>query len=220
MQLHGPMAILLNEIFYSIQGESIHAGRPCILVRLAGCNLRCSYCDTRYAYEGKMLADLGEIEREIEKYQCRLVEVTGGEPLIQNETPELISRLLSGGYEVMVETNGTLDVSRIDRRCIKIMDIKCPSSGESDKNLPENLLYLDEKDQIKFVLGDRKDYEFACDRLSLIPKTLPGHHVLFSPVCGKLSARELAGWMLKDHLEARLHLQIHRVIWPDVDRGV
>ncbi len=214
------MTFLLNEIFYSIQGESLHAGRPCVFIRLAGCNLRCAYCDTRYAYEGGVSVDIAEIKRQIIKYRCRLVEVTGGEPLIQKETPELISSLLSSGYEVMLETNGTLDVSRIDRRCIKIMDIKCPSSGESEKNLSQNLLYLDKKDQIKLVLADRADYEFANNMLSLIPEIIPGDHVLFSPVHGKLRAEDLAAWMLADHLEARLHLQLHKVIWPDVDRGV
>jgi 7-carboxy-7-deazaguanine synthase len=213
------MTFFLNEIFYSIQGESLHAGRPCVFIRLAGCNLRCAYCDTRYAYEDGMPVEIAEIKRQIEPYRCRLVEVTGGEPLIQNETPELILSLLSAGYEVMLETNGTLDVSRIDRRCIKIMDIKCPSSGESEKSLPQNLFYLNEKDQIKLVLGDREDYEFAKNMLSRIPETMPGDHVLFSPVQGKLTARELAEWMLADHLEARLHLQLHKVIWPGVDRG-
>jgi 7-carboxy-7-deazaguanine synthase len=214
------MTILLNEIFYSIQGESVHAGRPCVFVRMTGCNLRCTYCDTRYAYKEGTAVEIREIERKIEPYRCRLVEITGGEPLIQKETPELILRLLAAGYETMLETNGTVDLSRVERQCIKIMDIKCPSSGENHKNRPENLFFLDEKDQIKFVLADRKDYEFAKNMLPLIPKTIPGRHLLFSPVHGKLNAGKLAAWILEDHLEARLNLQIHKMVWPDLDRGV
>jgi 7-carboxy-7-deazaguanine synthase len=214
------MTLYVNEIFYSIQGESTHGGRPCIFIRLTGCNLRCRYCDTRYAYEDGHALEILEIERRIEAFRCRLVELTGGEPLIQDQTPELISRLLNNGYEVMLETNGTLDLSRIDRRCIRIMDIKCPSSGESEKFFSKNFLYLDGKDQIKLVIGDRKDYEFAKCRLEEIPTQIPHHHVLFSPIFGRLAPRELAGWMLTDHLSARLNLQLHKVIWPEIDRGV
>jgi 7-carboxy-7-deazaguanine synthase len=162
----------VNEIFYSIQGESIYSGRPCIFVRLTGCNLRCSYCDTRYAYEEGVSMELTEIINRIAAHRCRLVEITGGEPLLQSQTPILIYKLLENGYEVMLETNGSLDISRVDRRCIKIVDIKCPTSGESDKNDMENLKRLGSKDQVKFVIENRMDYEYAKETMdSNCPET-------------------------------------------------
>ncbi|MBW1835598.1 MAG: radical SAM protein [Deltaproteobacteria bacterium] len=214
------MSLLINEIFYSIQGESLQAGRPCVFVRLTGCNLRCSYCDTRYAYEAGTLLDIPEVEHRIAQYQCRLVEITGGEPLIQEDTPLLISILLSKGYEVMLETNGSMDISRVDQRCMKILDIKCPSSNESDQNDPANLARLDSKDQIKFVIGNREDYEYAKKRIPLIPHPIPGNHILFSPVQGMLNPKILSEWILLDHLGVRLHLQLHKIIWPNTNRGV
>jgi 7-carboxy-7-deazaguanine synthase len=153
------MPLLVNEIFFSIQGESVYSGRPCVFVRLTGCNLRCSYCDTLYAYKDGTAMDINAILKKVHSFKCSLVEVTGGEPLTQQETPLLVYHLLESGYEVMMETNGSLDISVVDDRCMKIVDIKCPSSKESDKNDLDNLKRLNMKDQLKFVIGTREDYE-------------------------------------------------------------
>ena len=214
------MALLVNEIFYSIQGESIYSGRPCIFVRLTGCNLRCTYCDTRYAYEDGMQMEIREILERLAAYQCSLVEITGGEPLLQHDTPALINRLLDNGYEAMMETNGSFDISRVDERCMKIVDIKCPSSGESEKNDLNNLKRLNLIDQVKFVIGCREDYLYAKGIIKSISSGFPAERVLFSPVSDKLSSDILAGWILEDTLDVRLHLQLHKIIWPDVPRGV
>jgi len=214
------MPLFATEIFSSIQGESLCAGRPCVFVRLSGCNLRCSYCDTTYAYEQGTAMSIRDIIRDVKDRGLNLVEITGGEPLHQERTPALIQNLLDCGHEVMMETNGTFDISKVDSRCIKIVDVKCPSSGESQRNDPENLQRVSEKDQLKFVIGDRGDYVFAKATIGHIGPHLPPDHVLLSPVTGKLKPSTLAEWMLADHLEARLHLQIHKVIWPGVSRGV
>ena len=213
------MTLMVNEIFYSIQGESIYSGRPCIFVRLTGCNLRCTYCDTRYAYEEGVKMEIAEIIRRVKTYNCRLVEITGGEPLLQFETPLLILNLLENGFEVMMETNGSLDISSVDPRCVKIVDIKCPSSLESEKNDQENLKRLSPEDQIKFVIGSRTDYEYAKKYIGLNLPGLPGDHILFSPVSGVMPPARLAEWMLEDSLNVRLHLQIQKIIWPDREKG-
>jgi len=205
---------MVNEIFYSIQGESVYNGRPCIFVRLTGCNLRCSYCDTAYAYKNGTKMEIEPIIKQVDSFGCPLVEITGGEPLIQPETPLLIYRLLEKGYEVMIETNGSLDISIIDNRCIKIVDIKCPSSMESEQNDLENLKRISPNDQVKFVIGTRIDYEFAAGIISLIPSNFPGHHILFSPVFGKIMPSKMSQWILEDKLDVRFHLQLHHIIWP------
>ena len=207
------MTLRVNEVFYSIQGESSYAGRPCVFVRLTGCNLRCSYCDTKYAYEEGIELEIGEIIDRVAFYQCPLVEVTGGEPLMQKETPALIRRFLDEGYEVLLETNGSQDISQVDGRCVKIVDIKCPSSGETDENDFENLNRLADKDEIKFVIGDKEDYEYAKKMLDLLgsdPLTVKAVH--FSPAFGKLDPKTLAEWILEDNLDVRLHLQLHKYI--------
>lgn len=214
------MALLVNEIFYSIQGESIYSGRPCIFVRLSGCNLRCTYCDTQYAYEKGEKMEIDHIIRKVSEFKCRWVEVTGGEPLIQSDTPMLVSKLLDNGYVVMMETNGSLDISRVDPRCIKVLDIKCPSSNESKKIDVKNLKKLRSKDQIKFVIGNHEDYTFAKNIISSHCPDFPGNRILFSPVYGKMPPDKLAEWILKDHLNVRLHLQIHKYIWPDKEKGI
>ena len=214
------MTLLVNEIFYSIQGESTHSGRPCIFVRLTGCNLRCSYCDTRYAYEQGVKMDLTEIMNRIATYMCPLVEITGGEPLLQSDTPILISKLLENGYEVLMETNGSLDISSIDGRCIKIVDIKCPTSDESEKNDMENLKRLGPKDQVKFVIENRIDYEYAKETIDSNCPDFPEEQILFSPVSEGIAPAQLAEWILEDNLNVRLNLQIHKIIWPSSERGV
>jgi 7-carboxy-7-deazaguanine synthase len=214
------MALKINEIFHSIQGESIHVGIPCVFVRLSGCNLRCSYCDTAYAYEEGKKMDVDDILNPVSSFKCPVVEVTGGEPLTQKDTPLLINRLLDVGYRVMLETNGSFDIGKVDKRCIKIVDIKCPSSNEKDSSDLDNLKRLQHIDQVKFVIQDRKDYEYARQKAGLIPQGFPADHILFSPVDSKIPPSELAKWILEDHLNVRLHLQLHKIIWPDVNRGV
>lgn len=215
------MALKVNEIFYSIQGESSYAGYPCAFVRLTGCNLKCSYCDTRYAYhEGEEL-EIEEILKRIKPFRCPLIEVTGGEPLLQEETPLLILRLLDEGYTVLIETNGSRDISRVDRRCIRIIDIKCPSSGEAEQNDIENFDRLIASDELKFVIGNRTDYEYAKDILDqLNKKAVQVLHIHFSPIFGQITPETLVDWILCDHLSVRLNLQLHKFIWNPDRRGV
>lgn len=211
----------VNEIFYSIQGESSYAGRPCVLVRLTGCNLRCSYCDTRYAYDDGEDLEAGEIIDRIMSHHCGLVEITGGEPLMQKDTPLLIQRLLDMGFQVLLETNGSMDISAIDDRCVKIVDIKCPSSGEAAKNDLTNLKRLRTKDEIKFAIGSREDYDYAKNILSLINRAKGNSKPpLFSPVYGRMTPGLLAQWILADHLDVRMQIQLHKVIWGSETRGV
>jgi len=215
------LAIKVNEIFYSIQGESSYAGRPCVFVRLTGCNLRCSYCDTRYAYDEGDLMEIGDVLKRVASYKCPLVEVTGGEPLIQKETPSLIHSLLEAGHEVLLETNGSKDISQVDERCVKIMDIKCPTSGEEGKSDLNNLALLEDTDEIKFVIGNREDYEYAKKILNSMARRPYGVNLVhFSPVFDKMDPGLLAKWILADHLDVRLHLQIHKIIWDPEKRGV
>jgi 7-carboxy-7-deazaguanine synthase len=215
------VALKVNEIFYSIQGESSYAGRPCVFIRLTGCNLRCSYCDTRYAYDEGDLMEIGDVLKRVASYKCPLVEVTGGEPLIQKETPYLIHNLLEAGHEVLLETNGSQDIGQVDERCVKIMDIKCPTSGEEGKSDLKNLALLADTDEIKFVIGDRGDYDYAKKILnSMDLKPSPISRVHFSPVFGKMDPGLLAKWILSDHLDVRLYLQIHKIIWDPEKRGV
>lgn len=215
----GDLTLKINEIFYSIQGESTFTGLPCVFVRLTYCNLRCSYCDTEYAfYEGSQRT-FSEILKEIRNYDCNLVEITGGEPLIQDNILPFMNRLCDDGFEVLIETAGHLDISRIDPRVKRIMDIKCPSSGESDKNRWENIQNLTKNDQVKFVIGDRNDYDWA-------RKIISEFHlsnlctVLMSPVFGEIKLKDMAEWILADRLDVRLQLQIHKFIWSPDKRGV
>ena len=216
------MPLKVNEIFHSLQGESSFAGLPCVFIRLTGCNLRCAYCDTRYAYEEGDLYDIEAVIRAAEAYRCPLVEVTGGEPLLQQETPELVRRLLANGRQVLVETNGSQDISRLEPACIKIMDIKCPSSGEHQNNDLWNLDRLSPRDEVKFVIGDRRDFQFARELVEkrLKPLGIDPGHILFSTVYGRLAPRDLAAWMLEAKLDARLQLQLHKHIWEPDRRGV
>ncbi len=211
----------VNEIFKSIQGESTYAGLPCTFVRLAGCNLRCAYCDTHYAYyHGKELSD-EEIISKIEEYGVKCVEFTGGEPLLQEETPELIKTLLDKGYNVLIETNGSICIGCLDKRLTVIMDIKTPGSGMSERMNLKNLEFLKSADEIKFVLMDESDYTWAKDLI--INNNLSGkfENILMSPAYGILSPKSLVSWVLRDNLQVRVQLQIHKYIWaPDEHEGV
>lgn len=215
------MPLKVNEIFHSIQGESSHAGRPCAFVRLTGCNLRCAYCDTQYAYEEGISLEIFDIIEKLRMFDCRLVEITGGEPLLQEQTPALIRALLDQDFTVLLETNGSRDIGVVDERCIRILDIKCPSSGESEKNRLENLDILTPNDELKFVIGSRQDYEYAKFILAtFLPERRHLKPPLLSPVFGEIEAQRLAQWILRDRLDARLQLQLHKLIWGPDQAGV
>ncbi|RJP79664.1 MAG: radical SAM protein [Desulfobacteraceae bacterium] len=214
------MPLKVNEIFFSIQGESLYSGIPCIFIRLSGCNLRCAYCDTAYAWDDGVHMTIREIIDKAGCFHCRLVEITGGEPLVQNETPALIHSLIESGYTVLLETNGSLDIRKVPSDCIKIMDVKCPSSNEADKNFLENIRYLGTKDQVKFVISGLEDYHFACNIVKNHCMNVPEGNILFSVNTKLLPPHELAAWILKDGLNVRLHLQLHKIIWPQIERGV
>ncbi|HLX38864.1 MAG TPA: radical SAM protein [Candidatus Binataceae bacterium] len=212
--------LVINEIFLSIQGESSHAGRPCAFVRLTGCNLRCNYCDTEYAfYEGRKMT-IEEILAQLDTYGCNLVEITGGEPLLQDGVYHLIAELLAAGRTVMIETSGASDVSRLNPRVIKVMDLKCPGSGEAARNLWSNLEHLTARDEVKFVLSDRADYEWARDVIREHNLASRVNAVLMSCAFDRLARADLAQWILEDRLPVRFQLQMHKHIWPPDTRGV
>ena len=209
----------VSEIFKSIQGESSYTGLPCIFVRLTGCNLRCSWCDTPYAFVGGHQMSVDEIVAKVDGFGIDLVEITGGEPLLQPEVYDLMQNFLDKKYLVLLETGGSISIKSVPKEVIKIMDIKCPSSGESGKNHFDNLNYLDSDDQVKFVLQDRQDYEYA-RRLTLEQNLCSNNQVLFSPVFDKLDLRTLAEWILEDNLAVRLQTQLHKHIWDKNTIGV
>ncbi len=209
----------VTEIFTSIQGESTFCGLPCTFIRMTGCNLRCKYCDTPYALEGGEELDLDQIMDKVRESGISLVELTGGEPLLQEECYLLINLLLEEGYTVLLETNGSLTLKKLDSRVMKIVDIKCPGSGMSEKMDFSNVNYLTGKDEVKFVISDKGDFDWAkgiIDTYGLIEKC----KVLISPVLSRLEAKDVAGWILEERLPVRLQLQLHKVIWPDLDRGI
>jgi 7-carboxy-7-deazaguanine synthase len=212
--------LTVNEIFHSIQGESTHTGRPCVFVRLTACDLRCSWCDTPYAFHEGRKASLDEIVGQVKAFGCPLVEITGGEPLLQRGVYPLMQALLDEGHTVMLETGGHLSVAEVPPAVIRIVDVKCPGSGESDRNHWPNLDLLAPHDEVKFVLRDRADYDFAKDvveRHRLVGRVAA---VQFSPVHGVLDPRALAAWILEDRLDVRLQLQAHKYIWGADARGV
>ncbi len=209
----------VNEIYYSIQGESSKAGLPCVFVRLTYCNLRCSYCDTEYAFYEGVEKTVEEIVNEVRKYNCNLVEITGGEPLVQTESLDLMKKLCDEGFDVMIETGGSLPIKDIDSRVMIIMDLKCPSSKMMKKNLYENINFLKKSDEIKFVIGNREDYNWSREiiaKYSLIEKC----SVLFSVVFGQLEPVQLVNWILEDRLNVRYQLQMHKIIWHPETKGV
>jgi len=215
----------VTEIFYSVQGESTWAGVPCTFVRLTGCPLRCSWCDTEYAFHNGNEMSLDEVMAEVASHSCKTVEITGGEPLAQKGAFALADRLLSEGYIVLVETSGALDVSRLDPRVHKIMDLKCPGSSESHRNRWENLDHLTERDEVKFVVQDRVDYQWACDIIrerELDRRVEEGslRALLISPVWEAVDLESLGTWILEDQLPVRLQVQLHKLIWGPDRQGV
>jgi 7-carboxy-7-deazaguanine synthase len=212
--------LTINEIYHSIQGESTWAGRPCVFVRLTFCDLRCNYCDTEYAfYEGKKQT-LNEIMEAVEGFHCPLVEITGGEPLLQKNVLLLMSMLCDAGQTVLLETSGAHDISKVDRRVHRIMDLKTPGSGEVEKNLWSNIDHLESGDEVKFVIGSREDYEWSCKKVRCFNLPKRCHAVLFSPIFGRIDPREIVEWILADRLDVRFQLQMHKFIWTPTQRGV
>ncbi len=209
--------MFINEIFFSIQGESTYVGLPCVFIRLAGCNLQCPWCDTAYARarDGAREMTVEEVLGEVEKFPGGLVEITGGEPLLQEETPRLAARLLERFETVILETNGSVDIGAVPEGVVRVVDVKCPSSGAEGSFLMENLGRLAPLDEMKFVIGERADYDFARGFLSSMGDSGPARgKVIFSPVFGVMEPRTLAGWVLEDGLEVRFQVQLHTVIWP------
>jgi len=209
----------ITEIFHSIQGESSYAGQPCVFVRLTGCPLRCSWCDSEYTFSGGTEMAPDDVLDRVRGYRCRLVEITGGEPLHQPEAFLLVERLCSQGYEVLIETSGAIDIAPVDKRAHVILDVKCPGSGMGERMYWDNLKRLTEKDEVKFVIKDRADYKWAS---SIVTKYGLEKRctVLFGPVFGELEPRRLAEWILEDRLPVRLQVQLHKYIWDPDMRGV
>jgi len=212
--------LTINEIFYSIQGESTRAGLPCVFVRLTACDLRCSWCDTPYAFDEGRKMSVDEVVASVERHGCPLVEITGGEPLLQEDVYPLMTRLAAAGKTVMLETGGHRSIARVPLDVLKIVDVKCPGSGEADRNDWANLDMLAPHDEVKFVIKDRADYEFAKDVIARHDLGARAAAVLMSPVHGVLEPRVLSEWMLADGLRARLQLQLHKYIWTPATRGV
>ena len=213
------MALKINEIYYSVQGESTHAGRPCVFIRLTYCNLRCTYCDSEYAfYEGKDM-EITHIMNEIKQWDCNLVEVTGGEPLFQDKCINLLNELVNSNYEVMLETGGSLSISDVPKKVIKIVDFKCPSSAMEKKNLWSIVEDLQPNDEVKFVIGNREDFDWAKDRIAeySLDKICT---LLFSPTFEKIDPQLMVEWILAENLPVRMQMQMHKMIWSPDKQGV
>ena len=213
------MALKINEIYYSVQGESTHAGRPCVFIRLTYCNLRCTYCDSEYAfYEGKDMK-ITHIMNEIKQWGCNLVEVTGGEPLFQDKCINLLNELVKSNYEVMLETGGSLSISDVPKKVIKIVDFKCPSSAMEKKNLWSIVEDLQPNDEVKFVIGNREDFDWAKDRIAeySLDKICT---LLFSPTFEKIDPQLIVEWILVENLPVRMQMQMHKMIWSPDKQGV
>ena len=220
MSVEKPRTLVVNEIYQSIQGESTWAGWPCTFVRTTACDLRCTYCDTEYAfYEGKR-RDFDEVVREVLAFDCPLVEITGGEPLLQKNVLPLMTTLCDASKTVLIETSGAHDISGIDPRVHRIMDLKTPGSGECARNRFENIPHLTRRDEVKFVIGSREDYEWS--RTQVRAHDLPArvNCVLFSPIFGRIEPRQIVEWVLEDKLPVRFQLQMHKFIWEPRARGV
>ena len=210
----------INEIYLSVQGESTWAGLPCVFVRLTGCDSRCSYCDTEYAFYEGSRKSLDQVFDEVLRFECPLVEITGGEPLLQKSVLSLMAALCDADRTVLIETSGAHDISGIDPRVHRIMDLKTPSSGEVARNLYANIAFLNHRDEVKFVIGSRDDYEWSREQIEYHQLANRVKAVLLSPVFGRIEPREIVEWMLEDRLSARFQLQIHKFIWDPRARGV
>jgi 7-carboxy-7-deazaguanine synthase len=211
----------ITEIFHSIQGESSYAGLPCVFVRLTWCNLRCVWCDSEYTFTGGVEMSVDQVLEKVRGYGCKLVEVTGGEPLVQKrECCELVKRLCDQDYTVLVETGGSLDAGALDPRAIKILDVKCPGSGEAGHNFWANLEHLNPRDEIKFVIKDRADFDFALDVIKKYQLDDREPRLLFSPVWGTVDLQDLAAWIIQTGLPGRMQLQLHKYIWGPDKQGV
>lgn len=212
--------MVVTEIFKSIQGESSFVGLPCVFIRLTGCNLRCHWCDTAYAFYGGNRMTNDEVLGRVRELGCKLVEITGGEPLLQKDVSPLAAELLAEGYLVLIETSGERFVGNLPRDVVKVVDVKCPGSGESEKFCLENLAALEPKDEIKFVILDENDYRYALDFIDRNHLHSVVNELIFSPVFGQLDPRQLAEWILRDGLKVRMGVQIHKFIWEPDARGV
>ena len=213
------MKLKINEIYYSIQGESSYTGLPCIFIRLTYCNLRCTYCDSEYTFHDGNNMSINDILETIKQYSCKLVEVTGGEPLVQKECITLLKKLVDLDYEVLLETSGSLTIKDVPKQVINIIDFKCPSSGMKKKNHWDNINYLKPNDEVKFIIEDREDYEWAKMKIrqyNLNKKS----KILMSPSYNKIEEKEIADWILRDNLNVKFQIQLHKIIWKDTDRGV
>ena len=213
------MKLKINEIYYSIQGESSYTGKPCIFIRLTYCNLRCSYCDSEYTFYEGFDMSINEILKDIKKYSCNLVEVTGGEPLFQKECIPLLKKLVKSDYKVLLETSGSLSIKNVPKKVINIIDFKCPSSNMMKKNLWENINYLKKKDEVKFVIEDENDYKWAKKKIiqyNLLEKC----NILMSPSYNKIKPEQITKWILNDNLDIRFQIQLHKEIWGNIERGV
>ncbi|MFW2374484.1 MAG: 7-carboxy-7-deazaguanine synthase QueE [Gammaproteobacteria bacterium] len=209
-----PSRLRISEIFFSLQGESTTVGCPTVFIRLTGCPLRCVYCDTSYAFSGGEWLDLDQIMQQVKQYSARYITVTGGEPLAQKACVELLRRLCDEAYKVSIETSGALDISAVDSRVKRVMDLKTPASGECEKNLYQNIDYLGPDDEVKFVISNRDDYQWSkqiLDKYNLNERC----EVLFSPVHGEISATDLADWIIEDGLAVRFQVQLHKYLWGD-----
>ncbi len=205
----------VTEIFYSLQGETRTSGLPTVFIRLTGCPLRCRWCDTEYAFQGGKTLSIKEILNQVDSYHPQYVTVSGGEPLAQPGCLRLLSELADCGYEVSLETSGALDISGVDQRIVKVVDFKPPASEEVEKNRFSNVQYLNEHDQVKFVLADRNDYDWSVSKLIQFNLSVRVSDVLFSPVFGELEPEKLANWILEDNLSVRFQMQLHKFIWGD-----
>ena len=212
--------VTINEIFYSVQGESTYAGRPCVFVRLTACDLRCTWCDTPYAFHEGTKRAIDEVVAEVEQYDCALVEVTGGEPLLQEDVYPLMNELLARGKTVLLETGGHRSTARVPEPVVTILDVKCPGSGEADRMDWQNLDRLRPRDEVKFVISDRADYEYARNAIERHALATRAAAIHLSPVHGVLDPKTLSEWVLADRLPVRVQLQIHKYIWPPDTRGV
>jgi 7-carboxy-7-deazaguanine synthase len=210
----------VNELFYSIQGESSYSGLPCAFIRLSGCNLRCAYCDTEYAFYEGVEMSVSEIMDAVGTFATRLALVTGGEPMLQESVHELFAKLLERNYTVLLETGGHVSLADVDPRVHKIMDFKCPSSGMEEHNDYQNVHCLTRNDEVKFVIGDRPDFDWACILIRRHDLASRAGQILFAPAFSKLPYADLANWVLNCGIAARLQLQLHKIIWPDLQRGV